>query len=106
MILSCRPITRGGILSRLSAFAAASPKRCLTPSLGTLLLRSDVATASLRLRTRLKSFANFHGTNENGRALLPLAHSRRGYDLCPRRDFSSVKPTTQRARPLQDPCRV
>ena len=31
--------------------------------------------ASLRLRTRLKSFANFHGTNENGRALLPLAHS-------------------------------
>src|ERR1700693_2063908 len=62
-ILSCHPTTHGGIPSRLWAFAAAFPKRCLMPSSDMRLLRSGVATASPRLRTRAKSFASFHGTN-------------------------------------------
>ena len=47
----------------LSPNHAACPKRYSTPSLDIRPLRSDVATTSLRLRTRLKSFANFRGTN-------------------------------------------
>jgi hypothetical protein len=59
------PTTLGGIRSRLWASAAASPKRCLTPLLDTRLLRSGAATASRRLRTKLKSFANFRGAEQH-----------------------------------------
>ena len=63
-ILNCHRTMHGGIRSKPWAFAAVFPKRCLMPSSDMRPLRSDVVMASLRLRTRLKSCANFHGTND------------------------------------------
>ena len=64
---------RGDIHSRPRAFAAAFRKKCLMPSSDMHPLRSAVATASLRLGIRLKSFANFLGIDENPAVAFALA---------------------------------